>query len=99
MFVPRSEDLAWAAGFFDGEGCISTNGKGIVRIQVTQNRIEPLLRFREIVQVGSIQKPRGNGVMDWTVAGKKAKLVLHELWPYLSLPKREQAVRVVRGCK
>ena len=35
-------DLAWAAGFFDGEGCVSRKSNGTYRLIVQQNMREPL---------------------------------------------------------
>jgi len=56
---PDREELAWAAGFFDGEGCFSyvkADGWGVVAIGQT-NR-EPLERFqRAVAGLGKIYGP------------------------------------------
>jgi len=46
-------ELAWAAGFFDGEGNISFNGN-CPRLQVGQKEINPLEVLRFILGVGTI---------------------------------------------
>jgi hypothetical protein len=69
-----THELAWAAGFFDGEGCISVGRravypeKGIVNsrlrlvVTVTQAHPQPLERFRRAVgDLGSIKGPKQNG--------------------------------------
>lgn len=44
------EDLAWAAGFFEGEGSIHRNGNGgSYKISVTQCDKDLLERFQQIV--------------------------------------------------
>lgn len=91
-------ELAWAAGFFDGEGstCLSRN---VPRIQVSQNELEPLQRFANAVGVGKITKRwRTNGFKDrWNymyyASGGNCTQVIRKLWPYLSSIKRSQALR------
>lgn len=51
-------EVAWAAGFFEGEGSITTsNGRLIVRIHNTD--LEPLEGFARIVVFGEIYGPYG----------------------------------------
>jgi hypothetical protein len=53
------EDLAWAAGFFDGEGCFSfTDRTGYATVAVGQVEREPLERFKAAVDgLGKIYGP------------------------------------------
>lgn len=58
------EELAWAAGFFDGEGtvCCSTvgNGKGTLslKLRIPNREFAPIARFWNAVgQIGSINGP------------------------------------------
>lgn len=100
-------ELAWAAGFFDGEGTVSqTTAKGthkrylIVRLAQTDRR--PLERFAAAVGHGRVNGPythtKGEGrwsdFYTWQAGGSKAEMVLAKLDPFLSAPKREQAERV-----
>lgn len=45
----KKSDSAWAAGFFEGEGCVScyTGTHRFLIITITQADIEPLERFRD----------------------------------------------------
>jgi hypothetical protein len=53
--------LAWAAGFFDGEGWANRSGRGVqARINQAspENMPDVLLKFRRIVGVGRLKGPR-----------------------------------------
>ena len=94
-------EIAWAAGFFDGEGCTTICGRQ-VRIQVKQVDPRPLERFYAAIgKVGTIRlEPRRGGsrpIYVWYA--QRAGVVFHvldRLWPYLSEPKKEQAEFVER---
>lgn len=100
-------ELAWAAGFFDGEGTVSqTTASGtrrrylILRIGHVDPR--PLERFAAAVGVGRVNGPyeqKGGGGKwsphyAWQVAGSKAEFVFSQLVPFLSPAKVEQYDRV-----
>jgi len=64
----RKTDLAWAAGFFDGEGCVHLkrdyNGKQkqlkliptySLRLMITNTHLASLERVREILNIGSLR--------------------------------------------
>jgi hypothetical protein len=61
--------LAWAAGFFDGEGCTLLhkdrrwNGKGQLMLMINQLAVNRtvLYKFKNIVGVGDIYGPYKNG--------------------------------------
>ena len=106
--MPEPTELAWAAGFFDGEGSTSVlyPGKSKVRpegyaclhMKVPQKDSRPLHRFREAVGCGSVTGPYLQGeceIYSWQLGGKMARPVLDTLWPYLSEPKREQAAAAI----
>jgi hypothetical protein len=108
-FAARLE-LAWAAGFFDGEGSTyltRTSHRADwthVNLGVAQVERGPLERFQRAVG-GRIVGPYMNGnykgrerakpIWKWTCAGFPAKAVLRLLWPYLSEPKKAQAQRAL----
>jgi len=48
------ENLAWAAGFFDAEGCFSTTPRTGVCASITQTDRELLDRFQSIVGIGKV---------------------------------------------
>lgn len=86
-------ELAWAAGFFDGEG--HTFFKRGLGVQVGQYEPTTLERFFAAVGVGRIYGPyrRKDGKLNWTWGGwgQNGATALALLWPYLSEPKRQQA--------
>lgn len=96
-------DLAWAAGFFDGEGSTIarnlTARPGYVQLNVTvpqacHDGIPPLLqRFQRVMLgMGRISGPDdGDGYMLRFNAREEARLVLELIWPELGAVKRAQA--------
>ena len=108
----RFEDLAWAAGIFDGEGSTSTyvpKGSKTPRRQmaVSQGGLpgqKPpiLLRFKEIVGVGNVTGPYRHGLYYWKITKKDdVDLVGAMLWHAMSAEKRRQfaaaAIRMKRS--
>jgi hypothetical protein len=99
-------ELAWAAGFFDGEGCtfLANIAKGrfsYAGITIKQVVAENLERFKAAVGgLGNINGPyqevaRCSPVSKYRVVGTGARQVLRLLWPYLGGAKRQQAERVL----
>lgn len=94
--IVLSSEVAWAAGFFDGEGCVTgfvdRGGQTRVQLVVAQSgTTEHLERFRETVGVGNVSGPYFNGkrqgAFHWGISGKKAKMVMELLRPHLCSPK------------
>jgi hypothetical protein len=100
----REEQLAWAAGFFDGEGTTSSSGEwDTPRMTVPQagpTMPEVLVLFQAIVGFGSILGPvlAPGHQPYWTLAvsGPKALRVLELLRPFLGPVKRQQADAALR---
>lgn len=105
-----SHELAWAAGFFDGEGSPYLTRYGSPRraapnAEVNQLRREPLDRFRAAVgDLGSMRlrpdpkQRRPRPMWSWYVRNwRTTQAVLTLLWPYLGVVKREQASAVFVG--
>jgi len=96
-------ELAWAAGFFDGEGSchISKDNKKDGRkykyliVSLTQNNIQPLERFQKaVLGLGNINGPHTKGG-SWTYKlafnnFEDAQAVVGFIWKFLSPPKRNQ---------
>lgn len=104
MFVPDREELAWAAGFFDGEGTThlamapasrySPDRRcGFPRLSVAQISVETLDRFRTAVGgIGGIYGRQRSNVHSWqTGSVKQAYFVIGLLWFKLTPIKQEQA--------
>jgi len=101
-------DIAWAAGFFDGEGCIQIlNNKGknktnsyYVTLDVSQAYSkEPLLLLQRLfggsLEVLSARKHCPNAVWHWRLYAKDAiREMLVEMLPYLTV-KRRQATTAI----
>lgn len=103
MAILSANKLAWAAGFFDGEGCIyvakSKNDKlrhGIryeIRITVSQVDVIPLKVLISLFG-GSLHK-RSKGtkhIYNWYLNGASALKVLEKLLPYLVLKNKEAKI-------
>ena len=113
--MTKEEDLAWAAGFFDGEGCTSFNkrvgktgklGRIVIQVSISQNDPEVLYRFQKIFDGrGKIYflKKCGNKKNDsyrWNASSHKNVLfVLEHMWPYLGTLKRKQAEKALEAYK
>jgi len=98
-------DIAWAAGFFDGEGCIQirkskTGNKMYYTLLVSIDNTDPrpLLDLKRIM--GGVTKLKGaqsihsdtwenRSVWRWAVMSKQAELILRSLLPYLRNKKEE----------
>ena len=99
------ESLAWAAGFFDGEGCtraIEADGPhGVTHhteMAITQIHRDTLERFQDAVGgLGYIVGPdfyggRKNGLWRWRLTDWRGiQAVLAMLWPWLGPHKKQQA--------
>jgi hypothetical protein len=103
---PNKIELAWAAGFFDGEGHVSCRPTRNSRsrayrmyVQISQTDPEPLLRFKAAVHgVGVTHGPFMPKGPQWSPVWtyranrfEQAQAVLAMLWPFLSGPKRRAA--------
>lgn len=88
-------EVAWAAGFFDGEGWTGLDRRpagAYLRVAISQKDRRPLVRFAQALGLGSVPtKPAKNGMYHWRAAGPTARAALELLLPRLSEPKREQA--------
>jgi hypothetical protein len=102
---PTETEIAWAAGLFEGEGCMSLSGgpqqygkQPTVQIAITDRDV--LERFVTIVERGGVRvyKPDGKRktVFQWSVKRREDVLyVLGLLWPYMGERRREKADEVI----
>ena len=94
----RERQIVWAAGFVDGEGCVSINrlksGSLVLVLTVVQTKTEvPTNLLRELFGGSTSVRPgKGNKALAyaWTVSGIAAANALHQMAPYM-LVKGEQA--------
>lgn len=101
------EQLAWAAGFFDGEGHTRQGGKSKAPLNLTISQaLSPALleKFRQVVGVGVIYGPyvhraRPSQKEFWVYNANGFEEVQHcvsVLWPWLGQAKRAQASNALR---
>jgi hypothetical protein len=101
------EKLAWAAGFFDGEGTTfaksDTDRPGYHQLSVSVPQAgdsTPLVleRFRDsVLGMGRIDPPGIDGAYRWRSRGfVDAQQTVILLWPYLGDVKRQQAAAAMR---
>jgi hypothetical protein len=110
--VSNREDLAWAAGFMDGEGSFYTgrrwaNGTAQAHVHIAQNHPESLSRFCDAVGLGRVYGPyarRGTGAIVssnprfeyFAYPFEHTQAIAAMLWPWLGSAKKEQAKRVLQ---
>ncbi len=98
---------AWAAGFFDGEGCTSISRKGRnkqIQMYVSQSADTTLLdKFQQTVGIGRVlgpyrpSNPRAKDKYTWHASKLSDTLiVMRMLWPYLGTSKKQQFIRAYR---
>ena len=108
------DDLAaaWAAGLFEGEGCIYKSG-GVWRLQLNMTDKDVVDRFHTFVRCGTINTCRmredhHKEAWRWRCAARKdVQRVVRMLLPYLGTRRaakaadclRELAVALERGCR
>ena len=88
-------DLAWAAGLFEGEGCISKANKESVRLDLAMHErdIDILKKFRRVMNRGKLYGPYKNNMIFWLVFGREISCsVLLDLWPYLGERRKRRAI-------
>lgn len=96
----REIELAWAAGFLDGEGSFlfiirsDDRGRGRLTVQASQSDIRPLEKLISILG-GRIYGPYSHAIgkpyWEWRIGTEETVLATFDiLLPYLSEPKQEQ---------
>jgi hypothetical protein len=92
--VPSPVDIAWAAGFIEGDGHIGRNST-TAEIDITQLQRWPLEKMASLFG-GSIGLVHKQGVNKktynrWRVTGQNARVLARLIYPYLSPEKQIQA--------
>jgi hypothetical protein len=89
---PTKADIAWAAGFIEGEGCFSRGS-----VTASQVNREPLERLLALFG-GSINENktgRSKPIHTWNTSGARARGIAETLWTFLSARRKEQARRML----
>ena len=88
-------DIAWAAGFYEGEGSVQRNNKtpGSPGVQIAQKDPAPLLWLRERFG-GSVREytrnSDGRAYYKWWLSGTRARGFLFTIFSLLSARRRGQ---------
>lgn len=91
--VPQAWEVAWAAGFLEGDGSFGftqtrPTQRPYLRIRVDQVEPSPLVRLQAIfggsTHISGRRTSAGNAVHRWQVAGARAENVARMLYPYLT---------------
>lgn len=98
-------DIAWCAGFFDGEGCTHKTGPYALRLTVVQSDRSVLEKFKAVFPDGKIYGPYNHSIghfgqkdiFRFEASTKVADAALTAMWPYLSQPKKDQATKAGFG--
>jgi hypothetical protein len=102
------ESIAWAAGLFEGEGCISISGNPKtsgrqIRLRITSTDVDVLEKFRSIIGMGSISGPFADKKHPtykpkWYFdmgGGKRVYAALVAFWPHLCARRRARAEEAI----
>ena len=108
--MPSEAEIAWAAGFFEGEGSAGVyidyrrpHLPGSPRASLSQNDEGPVRRFQQIVGMGSVSligpyPSRPKPVWFWQCTNRKDLPRLVTLMPWLSPRRRAQIQSVLDAC-
>ena len=105
--MTRKEKIAWAAGLFEGEGCITSHAGATklspryLRLALASTDEDVVRQFHEIVGLGSVGGPYGpykgktkKPHWQWHAATQKADQALTVLLPYLGERRQAKAEEV-----
>jgi hypothetical protein len=97
--MPTRDEIAWAAGLFEGEGCFAWTGTPSVILGMTDRDI--VERFAAIVGFGLLyeepRRPPEQTLYRWRANGfENVQAVLAMLWQWLGPRRRARAVEVLR---
>ena len=100
--APNKEELAWAAGFVEADGCFSIRRKRNPVVSVGQSDKAPLLYLKKIfwgwgkiykeARAGKTNKQGLTFTKDfyrWVVNGRQARVVTRLLFPFIVGRKRQ----------
>lgn len=104
-------ERAWAAGFYDGEGCTSVckrrrkDGTIYYSLKITIRQVDRqvLDKFAHIMGFNNVSgpyvPPKNKGKQQpyhtYTASGRSARWVIDILWPYLGDAKRNQYLKCI----
>ena len=97
-------DIAWAAGLFEGEGCISISS-GYIRLLLNMTDEDVVNKFASVVGCGKVRRRFPPSVAFtgrkpqflWDVSTfEKAQAILAAFWPWLGERRRAKAIEALQ---
>tara|TARA_R100000234_G_C4833456_1_gene107915 strand:+ start:138 stop:476 length:339 start_codon:yes stop_codon:yes gene_type:complete len=85
----KETDVAWAAGLFEGEGCITDDKKKYRRLQLSMTDEDVMEKFVRIVNYGRLNGPYIPGKPGF----RRAK---HKPFWYWSVGRRSEVLRILK---
>ena len=98
------ENLAWAAGIFEGEGCFSfmKSSRAISACVVSTDK-DVLDGFCKVIGFGRVLGPYKNGLAHWKMkyrwvcsSFEDTQVLIAMLWPWLKSRRRAKAAQILR---
>ena len=96
-----SQEIAWAAGLFEGEGCFSlqrrSTNPGSCNLRAALRMVdEDVVRaFAEIIGVGRVSGPSSKQMWEWKASGEEAEQTYALLGPWLHSRRRARYVELL----
>ena len=89
--MSKETDVAWAAGLFEGEGCITDDKKKYRRLQMNMTDEDVMKKFVRIVDYGNLKGPHlPRKRMEENPSGKRKPF-----W-YWGVGKRSEVLRILK---
>ena len=92
------KELAYTAGFFDGEGCIQISSRGNLAVTVDNADIEPLQFFMDVfggsITVSKCATKERKKIYRWSIIEEEAPEFLRTILPYLICKKAEATLGI-----
>ena len=102
--MPTADDIAWATGLFEGEGCMTVSARS-PRLQLNMTDEDTVRRFQEIVETGAVyalaperagRKPK----FHWQIATKvEVERLLLLFYSRLSARRKQRADEILAICR
>jgi hypothetical protein len=103
--MATAEELAWAGGLFEGEGCFSSigrvgvHGRRKARASLAMADAKTVLRFRDVMGFGNIhinRRANGRHLTVWVVSNEKDfRRTVELLGPWLSKRRLDRAAELI----
>jgi hypothetical protein len=88
------QELYWAAGFLEGEGCF-TKTRSCITVSASQVQFQPLEKLQKLLGGKNYyyesRKPKHSPYYRWVTYGEKAEEIMKALFPLMS-PKRQYRI-------